>query len=273
MRVAYSKNGDAWSVMAAHLSGANPKRDFSAHELLALKVYGACELLVKLRDETRAERDVAVLKAKNATGWNQLLFDFSALGINKRAIDNILFFVDPGNGTSSGTIYLDQIKLANRKPEMLDNFEDSSFWTPDTSLGWWDVDGTRVYRRSQSKDPSRGGFGAMKVEYTKDGLAWSLIGGHLSPSNPLKDFTRHTRLAVWVYGRADVLVKLRDRARAEAEIGTGRALNASGWTRLVFDYSRISSINLSDIDNVLFFVDPGNPSSSGTIYLDDVAVE
>jgi hypothetical protein len=89
----------------------------------------------------------------------------------------------------------------------------------------------------------------------------------------LKDFTRHTRLVVWVYGRADILVKLRDRARAEAEIGTGRALNASGWTRLVFDYSRISSINLADIDNVLFFVDPGNPSSSGTIYLDDVAVE
>ncbi len=273
MRVQYSKNGDTYSLMGAHFSATNSKRDFSKYSLLTLKVYGACDLLAKLRDQSQAEQDVAVLKAKNANGWNNLIFDFSTLSINKSAIDNVLFFVDPGNGASSGTVFFDQIKLENRKPVTIENFEDGNFWTPDTSLGWWDIDGTQVYQRSQSKDPSRSGFGAMKVAYSKHGLAWSYFGGNISTANPLRDFTQHTRLVVWVYGQADILVKLRDRSLREAELGTGHASNASGWTRLVFDYSRVNSINLTDVDNILFFADPGNPSSSGTIYLDDIIVE
>jgi hypothetical protein len=273
MRVEYTKNGDAWSIMGAHLAASNPKKDFSRHELVTLNVYGACDLLLKLRDQTRAEQDVATLRAKNPNGWNRLIFDYSALGIDKKAVDNLLIFVDPGNGATSGTIFLDQIKLETRKPVVLENFEDASFWTPDTSLGWWDVDGTRVYRRSQSKDPSRGGFGAMKVEYTKDGLAWSFFGGHLSAANPGRDFSRFTRLVVWVYGKADLLVKLRDRALRQAELGTGHATNTNGWTRLVFDFSRATGVDLTDIDNILFFVDPGNPSSSGSISFDDIALE
>ena len=273
MRVDYSKNGKPYSYVGAHFSTANPKRDFSQHELLSVNVYGACELLVKLRDQSQAEQDVAVLKAANPLGWNHLVCDFSGVTLNKAAIDNVLFFVDPGNGASQGTVYLDTMKLENRKPAVLDHFEDASFWTPDTSLGWWDIDGTRVYRRSQTKDPSHSGWGAMKVEYTKDGLAWALFGGSLSPANPLKDFTQHTRLVFWVYGQADILVKLRDRTLREAELGTAHAVNGNGWTRVVFNYSGVRSINLSDIDNILFFVAPGNSSASGTIYLDDISVE
>ncbi len=273
MRVEYTKNGDTFSLMGANFSASNPRRDFSRHELLSLKVYGACDLLVKLRDKNQAEQDVTVLKATNPNGWNNLIYDFSKLTVNKAAIDNILFFVDPGNGASQGTVYFDSIKLGNRKPVVIENFEDGNFWTPDTSLGWWDIDGTQVYRRAQSKDPSHSGLGAMKVEYTKAGLAWSLFGGSLSVSNPLRDFTQHSRLVFWVYGKADILVKLRDRMLHQAELGTAHATNTNGWTRFVFDYSHVNSVNLSDIDNILFFADPGNSSSTGTIYLDDITLE
>lgn len=270
----YNKTGYPYSYLGARMLSGNPKSDFSKHELLTLKVYGACDLLVKLRDRNNAEQSVAMLKALNPSGWNTLTFDYSQVGIAKNAVSNILFCANPGNSSSSGTIYLDDIRLESRKTALLEDFEDSSFFTPDTTLGWWDIDGTTVYRRSQSKDPSHGGMGAMRVEYTKNGLAWSCFGGHLSPVNPNKDFTKHARIAIWVYGQAEIMVKLRDRAQREAEIGRSRATNPGGWTRLVFDYSCASaSINLSDIDNVLFFVDPGNAFSSGTICLDDIVLE
>ena len=273
MRVQYAKNGDPWSFMGAFLSASNPTRDFSRHELLTLDVHGAAELLVKLRDQSQAEEDVARLRATSAEAWNRLVFDISKLGVNNSAIDNVLLFVDPGNAASSGTLFFDRIRLENRKPITIEDFEDSSFWMPETSLGWWDIDGTRVYRRSQSKDPSHGGLGAMRVDYTKDGLPWSLFGGYLAPSNPRRDFTQRTRLALWVYGTADVLVKLRDRQFREVELGMGRATNVNGWTRLVFDYAGMDGIDLRDLENILFFVAPGQATASGTLYLDDLVLE
>ncbi|MBI3020869.1 MAG: hypothetical protein HYY59_02570, partial [Candidatus Omnitrophica bacterium] len=203
MQVQYAKRGDPWSLMGGFLSTANPRRDMSHHELLTLNVFGACDLLVKLRDQSQAEQDVAVLKSNNPNGWNRLVFDVSRLGVNTSAIDNVLLFVDPGQATSSGTLFMDQLRLETRKPAVIEDFEDGDFWTPDTSLGWWDIDGTRVYRRSQSTDPSHGGFGAMKVAYAKDGFPWSFFGGSIAGSSPHRDFTRYRRLGVWVYGAGD----------------------------------------------------------------------
>ena len=155
---------------------------------------------------------------------------------------------------------------------MLDDFEDSSFWTPDTTVGWWDIDGTTVYRHTQSLDPSHGGFGAMRVDYTKSNLPWSLFGAFISDTNPLRNFRGKTRLTVWVRGNATLLVKLRDRQLREAEIGRQTATNPGGWNKLVFDYGE-APIELSDVDNIMFFVEPGDPAAAGTIFLDDLSLE
>ena len=271
MRVEYSKNGDAYSLMGAHLAPSNPHRDFSEHDLLTLQATGEAELLVKLRDVHQAEEDVAVLRSHE--GWQRLVFDLGRVGIDRTAIDNVLLFVDPGNRVSRGTLLLDSIRLENRRPLILEDFEDDNFWTPESTAGWWDIDGTRVYRRSRSKDPSLGGFGAMRVDYAKDGVPWSLFGAFISPANPRHDFSQRSRLAVSVYGEAELLVKLRDRTRHEVELGLARATNPRGWTRLVFDYAGVGGIDLRDVDNVLFFVAPGDPSAAGTIYLDDLVIE
>ncbi len=273
MEVNYSKNGDPWSLMGACFSAANPRRDFSFYDTLTLKVYNSANILVKLRDQAQTEKDTGIFRAKNTAAWNSLSFDISNTGVDKTAIDNILLFVDPGDASSAGNIYLDQIKLENRKSVTVEDFEDGNFWTPETSLGWWDVDGAMVYQRAGSKDPSHGGFASMRVSYAKNGLSWSCFGGYIAGSNPLRDFTKHNRLAFWVFGTGDILVKLRDRTLHEADLGTGHAANSYGWTRMVFDYTNVDSINLSDIDNILFFVAPGDPSASGTIYLDDIVLE
>lgn len=274
LRLQYAKNGLPWSITSGHISAANPNHDFSNHELLTMKVFGACEILVKLRDGTFAEQEVGTLRAVNPNGWNTLTFDISSLGLNTESIENVMFFVDPANPSSSGTVLFDDIRLESRNSAPVENFEDGNLWTPDSTLGWWDIDGTTVYQRSISLDPSLGGFGAMRVNYNKNGLPWSYFGGYLSPSNPRRDFTGHTRVVVWVYGQANVLLKLRDRSLAEADVSTEQATNSNGWTRLEFDYSDISSIvNLSDIENLLFFVEPGNGTASGTIWIDDIVLE
>lgn len=140
-------------------------------------------------------------------------------------------------------------------------------------LTWWDIDGTVVYNRSDSKDPSHGGFNCMRVAYAKNNLPWSYFAGYIPASNPLRNFTPYTKLVVWVFGTADILVKLSDSSRQEAELGIGHATSSGGWTRLVFDYTSASSINLSDIENVLFFVAPGSATASGVIFLDDITFE
>ncbi len=155
----------------------------------------------------------------------------------------------------------------------IESFEEDGFWNPDTALGWWDADGAAVYNRSASEDPSHGGFESMKVEYSKNNFPWSYFAGYISTSNVLRDFTSRGRLVVWAYGSADILVKLRDRSGNEAELGAAHAANLSGWTKLTFDYTNVNSVDLSDIENIMFFVAPGEPSASGVVYLDDIGLE
>jgi len=273
MKVEYYKNGLPWSLMGAHIAPSNMNKDFSFHDTLTLKMYGAGDILVKLRDQAQAEIDIGPTVTARPGLWREVSLDISGLGINTTAIDNLLFFVAPGSADANGEIYLDGIQLENRKPIIIEDFEDGDLWTPWDSLGWWDVDGTLVYSRSNAKDPSHGGFKSMRITYNKNGYPWSFFGGYIQGSNALSDFTQRSRLVAWVYGNADVLVKLRDRSLREAELGVEHATNSYGWTRLVFDYSGVDNIDLSDIDNILFFIDPGEAYTSGVVYIDDIAIE
>lgn len=156
---------------------------------------------------------------------------------------------------------------------VLEGFEDDSFWTPETSFGWWDADGTYVYQRYREDGVSHAGHHAMKVVYDKRGLAWSCFGGYIAPENPAKDFSQKTRLAFWVYGRARLLVKLRDRAYREIELGTIDTTGEYSWTYCAFDLSNLGNLNRSDIDNIIFFIEPGTEWAAGQIVIDDIVVE
>jgi hypothetical protein len=208
-----------------------------------------------------------------ADGWNHLVFDFSQSGLDLSRIDNLLFFADPGVAGSSGNFVMDSLALEVRQPLVLEDFEDGDLWTPDTTLGWWDVDGSAVYARWTALDPSRGGLGSMHVGYNKNGLPWSFFGGHLSEANPLRDFTQARKLTFWVNGASTVMVKLRDRQMAEVELGTVSFEKWVGWTKVTLDYSQLQGINLTDIDNILFFVAPGEEQATGTFHIDDIALE
>lgn len=273
MQIQYAKNGLPYSFTAAHLNPTNPKTDFSGYERVSLDVYGSSHLLVKFRNQNLAEEEIATLSTTNPTGWNHLVFDFSKLQMNTANMSDILFFLEPGNDTAVGTVFFDEISLENAHPILIEDFEDNNFWTPDTTLGWWDNDGTTVYQRYQTKDPSHGGLGAMQVQFNKNGLPWSLFAGFISESNPIHNFTQRTLLSFWAKGNGRLLVKLKDRRGNETELGTGIVQESTAWQKFSFDYSSTIGIDLTNIESILFFADPGDPASSGTIYIDDMVLE
>lgn len=273
MGVQYNKSGIPWSLMGGHISSLNDNKDFSGYGRLTMDVYGDAPVLLKLRDAAVNEQDVATLQGNNPNGWNTLEFDLEDVSIDTTRIDNLLLFVEPGNGTASGITYLDNVRLETRDPIVIEDFEDGNMWSPDTTLGWWDNDGSTVYNRWVSKDPSHGGFNGMSVDYNKNGLAWSLTAGFISASNPNRDFSQRNRLTFWIHGIGEVLVKLRDRQYNEVELGTVGFSNAVGWTRVSLDYSWVDTIDLTDVDNILFFVDPGEAWTSGNIAIDDIVIE
>jgi hypothetical protein len=154
-----------------------------------------------------------------------------------------------------------------------DGFEGDSFWTPETTFGWWDSEGDAVYQRSSEHQMSLGGRQAMRIDYNKNGYAWSCMGAFIAPTNPLKNFVGKKKLIFWAAGNGKLLVKLRDRALKEYGFKEITVTGPNSWTYCEFDLTKVTGINKADIDNILFFIEPGQTSGSGTIWLDDIVIE
>lgn len=154
--------------------------------------------------------------------------------------------------------------------QIIENFHDNDYWSPDTTMGWWDIDGTTVYQHYLVDSPAQESIRSMQVSYDKAGYPWSLFGGYISSSNPNKDFSEFNTVRMWVQGDRDILVKLRDRTFQEADIAMQYMGSVDGLSRLDFNYSQVSGINLTDIDNLLFFVAPNDNTASGTLYIDSI---
>jgi hypothetical protein len=110
MRIDYNKFGKPWSFFGGYLSTLNYNTDFSAYRKLSFWLYGNVSLLIKLRDATYQEQDIATVYG-SGLGWRLVEVDFSDVTIDKEDIDNILFFAAPGDGAASGTFYIDDLKL------------------------------------------------------------------------------------------------------------------------------------------------------------------
>jgi hypothetical protein len=151
----------------------------------------------------------------------------------------------------------------------VENFEDGDMWSPDTSLGWWEIDGTLVYSRSLVESLRHEGRSCMRVDFNKSGMPWSLFGGSISASNPVRDFSKYWKLSFWLYGDVDLLIKLRDRNYVEKDVATVSGV-AGQWSLVEVDFSDLTDIDKTDIDNILFFAAPGDGSASGTFYIDDL---
>ena len=178
----------------------------------------------------------------------------------------------------NGDVIQHDFSLSPRTPGSstvtLDDFEDGNLWSPDTTMGWWDIDGTTVYRRSLvAGNPFGTPAKGMQVDFTKHGLLWSFYAGHLSPTNPKRNFRTRNRLVIMVKGSGRILAKLKDRQGGQQELGTLASPAPTTWARLSWDLSGLTGVNLADIEHVMFFVEPGSGTASGSFVLDDIGLE
>lgn len=273
MRVDFNKTNLPWSLYGGYMDPSNPNKDISAFNTVRVYAKGDTPLLLKLRNRSYDSRDVGTQSMATADEVAVLDFNYDAIkneyyktAMYINDIDNLLFFAAPGQPVVQGTFYINAIELTNTAK--IEDFEDGNLWSPNTTVGWWDVDGTVVYRHSLVNSPNHEGAACMKTEFTKAGRAWSSFGANLSGLNPNANISKYRKLSFWLYGDVSILVKMVDKAYVGQDIGTVQGV-ANAWKRVEVDFSD-TVINKNQLDNILFFAAPGNASATGTFYIDDL---
>ena len=273
MRIDFNKTNLPWSLYGGYMDPSNPNKDITAFNTVRVYAKGDTNLLMKLRNRLYDSRDVGTQNMATADEVAVLDFNYDAIKNEyyKTAmyigdIDNLLFFAAPGQSTVQGTFYINAIELTNTAK--IEDFEDGNLWSPNTTVGWWDVDGTTVYRHSLVNSPTHEGAACMKTEFTKAGRAWSSFGANMSGFNPNINISKYRKLSFWLYGNVSILVKMVDKAYVGQDLGTVQGV-ANAWKRVELDFSD-TVINKNQLDNILFFAAPGNASATGTFYIDDL---
>ncbi len=268
MQVNYNKLDKLWSFFGGYMDAMNSHKNFTSFNSVRVWVKGSTDLLVKLRDRNYNAQDITTQNMSSASsGMTHLDFNFSNVNsVNLSDIDNVLCFAAPGTSSVTGTFYIDSVELVNTV--QLEDFENNTLWNPNTQMGWWDMDGALVYTHSVVSNIKHQGQKSMQVDFNKSGLAWSLFGGYIAGGNPNRNFTAYRKVSFWLYGDVDLLVKLRDRGYHEQDVATVSGV-AGQWTLCEVDFSDVT-IDKSDIDNILFFAEPGSGVGTGTFYIDDI---
>jgi len=131
---------------------------------------------------------------------------------------------------------------------LLEDFEQAG---AAVGLTWWDFGrGTFTYRRTDERAHS--GRYALQVSYVKQNTH-EFIGAEI-PDGPARNLSRGHAVQVWVYGTADILLKLGLADRREFDVSTQTASEPTGWTRLIYDYTTLANrVNLADVRNLRDF--------------------
>jgi hypothetical protein len=148
---------------------------------------------------------------------------------------------------------------------LLDDFEDGSVrmgpaqWTADD----------KVFTFSPASNPVHEGARSLKVDYKKSRKndEWAFIEVNLDYHN----FAGHRYLDLWVRGDVEVLAKVWQKPDFEEDLAAQTA-RGEGWTRMVFDLSKLQSVDRRLIRKLLLFVQPGKTDCSGTFYVDSIGL-
>ncbi|OED34671.1 hypothetical protein AB834_06215 [PVC group bacterium (ex Bugula neritina AB1)] len=167
----------------------------------------------------------------------------------------LLFFVPLFAGTS-------QIST-------LEDFEDANLWSPLTTLGWWHMDEEGPYTYRATKEQVFDGQFAMRLDYKKT-EPLQLLGAYIDSINPKKDFRDHKGLRMYIYGSAMILLKLEVRGGSQITVSKKTTLIPDQWNKVEFDFSKIEE-DISDIKNLLLFLEPDKSDSEGTLYIDSIS--
>lgn len=230
--------------------------------------------VIEAYDTTGIKISEQTLSSKGVSEISGVIMDYGLVGYPD---DVVVAGIKKSGGNAD--IWIGFVKSETGDRRVLDDFGYHAFWSPDNYLGWWDIDGPQAYQHLHVFN-DRLDSRAMRLGYNKKGRPWSLTGGYLSPNNPNKDFRKYNTVRIKVKSSEAerALVKLRDRNYHERDVSFGLMGKAfdGGVIYADFEYGQTASdyfhdVKLSDIDNVLIFMAPGQEKTNiGHKIMDDI---
>lgn len=120
----------------------------------------------------------------------------------------------------------------------------------------------------KATDKAHDGRGSLKITYNKQGVedAWA----HIVVKTAFGDFSSGKSITLWVYGKSDILAKLYNSEDSQQDIATLSAARENGWSKLVFDISKLNNVDKTLVTKILFFIQPGKTDCTGTLYFDSL---
>ncbi len=248
--------------------------DFTTNKIFKLKVRSPrAGAKVLLKVENSGDNKINYEKELSTTvanGWEELIFDYSAIDITKNYNRVILIFDlgTMGDGSANYTFWFDDIDLVNSLPLKLPmNFE--AAFVDYTFTGF---DGGAV---STDGNPSKNGINlSNKVGKMVKSAGQTWGGSFATLASPMA-FTGTKTFKMKVYSPkvgAKVLLKVEnltdDKINYEKEVTT---TSSNAWEQLTFDFSAINVSN-SYQKVILIFENGtmGDGSANFTYYFDDI---
>ena len=307
IKVIYNKaDGDTQSEKEYGYFGAKiVPTDFSAYDYLSFWVYNdGSPLTFRIRLEDTSgngwESNWAGFEPSMKTtdaDWENLVVDlsrtFGASGIDMTSIDKIIFMVDPGNPSSSGTFWLDDVTLLKAPKEApIEVFETDHYGWSTAATGAFTISLTNEEFHNEGESDSLGQQ-CLKISWTEKDLQWHNVVYdllHDSTNAPLNrignypdlTYDGNNTLSMWVKSNTDndfgIMAKVYDVEPSEhpeeegADLGTQIYTGAGSWQKLYWYYG--DKTEAQDAKVIYFFPFPlkGNPNP-GSIYIDDISLE
>ncbi|MFH0909255.1 MAG: carbohydrate binding domain-containing protein [bacterium] len=225
-------------------------------------------------------------KTTNAD-WENLVVDltrtFAATNVDFTGIEQIMFLVAPGIGTTNGTFWLDDVDLT-RSPHgaPLETFESDLFgW----SGGGVFTNMTNTTEQFQNNGaPTDLGQKSMKIAWESkstnyDNFIYSPLHDSIAPVSRIGRYTNLTlngndTLDVWVKSSTDnnmpILLKFTGK-KDTADVGTVNYTGEGDWQKLSWKFAERSEV-AEKLQIVWIFPYPGLFDDGGTMYIDNLGL-
>lgn len=274
LRVQYDiKEGESATFVA------RPRRtDFSKWRYLTFWQKGGPDLEVTLVSESESETSLERIPPVDADhGWKKVYFQLPLDFIRRPVLE--AWFRIPAAGRDH--FFIDGVVLTNRldrsaDPFALDDFEGGAgrpapVWTPAAGV-----------RTARSTDNVKTGGGALKVELQKSGDGQKWAGLKLAIAPRMRDWRGVHSVAMWVYGKSEILLKLTDASGRTNDAWTSSSPGAGRWNRVFFNVQRNTDPRKPSWDGLLYdkknitemelIFDPGKTGVKQILYLDDIVL-
>ena len=150
---------------------------------------------------------------------------------------------------------------------LIEDFEDTTY-----EFNWWTFDST-IINYKQTNEKAKCGDHSFKISFKKSDT-YQFVGANIIDRSK-RNLASHNVISFWVYGSVSLLIKFEDSNKVGLDIGTLKSTKADDWSKLTFkfDPSSKGDINFANIENIMIFIEPGDSTAHGTIFIDDIKIQ